>query len=346
MTKRRVPLHQNPRGFVEVEDGATRGAQLGRDLLDENGRLLTRESLAGGSNTGGPNSIASTIWRLIREVPLNIQKLAALATSGFAVRRSDGEWATRTLQQGAGITISNPAGEAGDPVISLADVPDSGVGVLLATTFDAKGRKTGSRPATITGTAAQINVANGNASAGLPTLSLASEVLTSLGKANTAVQSVVAGIGITVNNTDPRNPVVSAPGSGFAPPPTDGSPYVGLNGAWEKTNAADSRFWLIEYPLLTDQVGNQLTDQAGNFLMGNSPIIPSGWPSTTTVINNVSSGSLQSMTLAQANALASPSDFQMVAITDLTGGREPCWYDATVASGTKWRRFSDRSIAN
>lgn len=187
MTKRRVPLHQNPRGFVEVDPEATKGAQLGVNLLDEQGRLLTRESLAGNSS-GGPNSIASTIWRLIREVPLNIQKLAVLATSGFAVRRSGGEWATRTLQQGAGITISNPAGEAGDPAIGLADVPDSGAGVLLATTFDAKGRKTGSRPATITGTATQINVANGTAAAGLPTLSLAAEVLTSLGKADSALQ--------------------------------------------------------------------------------------------------------------------------------------------------------------
>lgn len=187
MAKRRVPLHQNPRGFVEVDPEATKGAQLGVNLLDEQGRLLTRESLAG-TNPSGPNSIASTIWRLIREVPLNIQKLAALATSGFAVRRSDGEWSTRTLQQGAGITISNPAGEAGDPEIGLADVTDSGVGVLLATTFDAKGRKTGSRPATITGTATQINVANGTAAAGLPTLSLAAEVLTSLGKADSALQ--------------------------------------------------------------------------------------------------------------------------------------------------------------
>lgn len=218
MAKRRVPLHQNPRGFVEVEDGATRGAQLGRDLLDENGRLLTRESLGGGSNTGGPNSIASTIWRLIREIPLNIQKLAALATAGFAVRRSDGEWATRTLQQGAGITISNPAGEAGDPVIGLADVPDSGAGVLLATTFDAKGRKIGSRPATITGTATQIAVANGTAAAGLPTLSLAAEVLASLGKADAAVQEVRPGTNVTVDNTDPRRPIVSAAGGGgFVP---------------------------------------------------------------------------------------------------------------------------------
>ncbi|WP_313249540.1 hypothetical protein [Stenotrophomonas indicatrix] len=187
MTKRRVPLHQNPRGFVEVDPEATKGAQLGVNLLDEQGRLLTRESLAGNSS-GGTNSIASTLWRLIREIPLNIQKVAALATSGFAVRRSDGEWLTRTLQQGAGITISNPAGEAGDPVIGLADVPDSGAGFLLATTFDAKGRKTGSRPATITGTATQINVANGTAAAGLPTLSLAPEVLAALAEATSALQ--------------------------------------------------------------------------------------------------------------------------------------------------------------
>lgn len=345
MAKRRVPLHQNPRGFVEVEDGATRGAQLGRDLLDENGRLLTRESLVGDSDSGGPNSIASTIWRLIREIPLNIQKLAALATSGFAVRRSDGEWATRTLQQGAGITISNPAGEAGDPVIGLADVPDSGAGVLLAITRDGKGRVTGTKSVTITGTAAQINVANGTAAAGQPTISLAAEVLASLGKAESAVQSVVAGVGITVNNTDPRNPVVSAPGSGFGPPPTDGSPYVGLNGTWEKTNAPDSRFWLIEYPLLTDQLGNQLTDQAGNFLMGNSPIVPPGWPaSTTTTITTAAAP--QVVTLAQANALASIPDGGSVLITDLAGGRELCWYDAAISSGTKWRRYSDRSIAN
>lgn len=217
MTKRRVPLHQNPRGFVEVDPEATKGAQLGVNLLDEQGRLLTRESLAGNSS-GGPNSIASTIWRLIREIPLNIQKLAALATSGFAVRRSDGEWATRTLQQGAGITISNPAGEAGDPAIGLADVPDSGAGVLLATTFDAKGRKTGSRPATITGTVTQINVANGTAAAGLPTLSLAAEVLASLGKADTALQEVRPGANVTVDNTDPRRPIVSAAGGGgFVP---------------------------------------------------------------------------------------------------------------------------------
>ncbi|XQA72063.1 hypothetical protein ACM9XA_11225 [Xanthomonas sacchari] len=131
----------------------------------------------------------------------------------------------------------------------------------------------------------------------------------------------------------------------FPEAPTDGYPYVRRSGTWEQTNSPSARYWLIEYPFLTDQAGNQLTDQAGNLLFANSPIIPPGWPTQTTT-TVAATTTLQAMTLAQANALANPQDFQMVAIVDLTGGREPCWYDASVGSGTKWRRFSDRSIAS
>lgn len=267
--------------------------------------------------------------------------------------------------------LTKSVGTDGVTTLGLADVADSGAGVLLATTFDAKGRKTGSRPATITGTALQIDVANGSAAAGLPTISLADLPNSGVGAALSKFTRDPKGrvLGTQSATTDdlpagasnryfPEAPNdgntygrknlswVTITSGGFGPPPTDGSPYVGLNGAWERANAADSRFWLIEYPLLTDQAGNQLTDQAGNFLMGNSPIVPPGWPSTTTVINNVSSGALQSMTLAEANALVGVSLGYMVIITDLsTGNPEPCWYDATSTSGTKWRRFSDRSIA-
>jgi len=118
-----------------------------------------------------------------------------------------------------GAELTKTVGADGVVTLGLADVPDSGTGTLLATTFDAKGRKTGSRPATITGTAQQIDVANGNAAAGLPTLSLAPEVLASLDLADSAVQEVVAGAGIDVDNTDPRRPVISAIGGsgGFVP---------------------------------------------------------------------------------------------------------------------------------
>jgi hypothetical protein len=87
-----------------------------------------------------------------------------------------------------GAELTKTVGTDGVVTLGLADVPDSGTGTLLATTFDAKGRKTGSKPATITGTAQQIDVANGNAAAGLPTLSLAPEVLAALAEAVTALQ--------------------------------------------------------------------------------------------------------------------------------------------------------------
>lgn len=55
----------------------------------------------------------------------------------------------------------------------LTDLADTGAGSLLAITVDGKGRITGTRAATITGTAGEIDVADGDASAGPPTISLA-----------------------------------------------------------------------------------------------------------------------------------------------------------------------------
>lgn len=213
--KKRVPLHKDPRGFVDVDPAATEGAILGVNLRDSAGNVIRPEDVINRPTTGGgTSSVASTIWRLILEIPANIQKLAKLVGKGFAIRRDDGEWALRTLQEGAGIDIANPDGEAGDPTISLEDVADSGSGALLAFTRDSKGRVTGTKSATITGTTNQINVANGDAAAGLPTLSLAPAVLDSLDAADSALQSIVPGTGITVDNTDPQNPVVSATGGG------------------------------------------------------------------------------------------------------------------------------------
>lgn len=114
--------------------------------------------------------------------------------------------------------LTKAIGTDGVTTFGLADVADSGAGTLLAITRDGKGRVTGTKVATITGTAQQIDVANGDAAAGLPTLSLAPEVLDSLDLADSAVQEVVAGAGIDVDNTDPRRPVVSATGGGgFVP---------------------------------------------------------------------------------------------------------------------------------
>lgn len=109
--------------------------------------------------------------------------------------------------------LTKTVGADGVTTFGLANVADSGAGALLAITRDGKGRVTGTKAATITGTAQQIDVANGNAAAGMPTLELASEVLDSLGKADSAVQEVRPGTNVTVDNTDPRRPIVSAMGT-------------------------------------------------------------------------------------------------------------------------------------
>lgn len=84
--------------------------------------------------------------------------------------------------------LTKAVGLDGIITLGLADVPDNGAGTLQAITVDGKGRVTGTKDATITGTAQQIDVANGDASAGLPTLSLAEEVLDALEEAKTALQ--------------------------------------------------------------------------------------------------------------------------------------------------------------
>lgn len=57
--------------------------------------------------------------------------------------------------------------------LDLSQPGNSNAGTLQAVTVDAYGRITGTRAATITGTAGRVTVANGDASAGLPTIDLA-----------------------------------------------------------------------------------------------------------------------------------------------------------------------------
>jgi hypothetical protein len=163
MPKVRVPLHQNPRSFATVDTEATNGAQVGRNLYGPDGQLLTAAQVinAPGGSSGGSSSVGATVWKLIREVPTNIKNLAALIGKGFVTRSDDGEFHTRTIQQGTGIQVTNGDGAAGDPSIAL--------------------------------TAAAI---------------------ASLAKADSAVQEVRPGTGITVDNSDPRRPIVSATGGG------------------------------------------------------------------------------------------------------------------------------------
>lgn len=74
--------------------------------------------------------------------------------------------------------LTDTIGSNGVSTFDLATVADSGTGSLLALVKDAWGRITGTKAATITGTAGRVTVANGNASAGLPTIDLATTAVT------------------------------------------------------------------------------------------------------------------------------------------------------------------------
>lgn len=101
--------------------------------------------------TPPPAGPAATVWKLIREIPKNIQKLAALGGEGFTTRGSTGDWYQRSIAGTAGqVEVNDGDGVDGNPTISLADVADAGGGTLQRTAFDTKGRKTGTSAATTT----------------------------------------------------------------------------------------------------------------------------------------------------------------------------------------------------
>lgn len=103
--------------------------------------------------------------------------LEALASTGIAVRTGSDAWAQRTLQQpAAGLTITNPAGIAGDPTFAFANdlaalEALSSTGIAVRTGSDAWAQRT------VTGTSNQVDVANGNGVSGNPTLSLPAQII-------------------------------------------------------------------------------------------------------------------------------------------------------------------------
>lgn len=140
---------------ITVPDGDA-GATVGKNLYGPDGKLLTAAQII--NPAPDKQGAVATVWKLIREIPANIRSIAALTGTGFSGRRASGEWELRTLQEGVGIDISNPDGDAGDPVVSLQDLPDSGTGLLLAISRDAQGRVSGTRAATTTDLAEGTNL--------------------------------------------------------------------------------------------------------------------------------------------------------------------------------------------
>jgi hypothetical protein len=106
------------RGFVRVEENATEGAVVGKNVFNPDGTLWNSEEVitrivSEVNSDSGSNSKYIAIWRFLREIPINIKNLAAMAGIGFAARISSaGEWANRTITG----TVGRIEVESGDGV--------------------------------------------------------------------------------------------------------------------------------------------------------------------------------------------------------------------------------------
>lgn len=104
----------------------------------------------------------------------DLAAVEGLAGTGLAVRTAASTWANRTLTApAAGIQISNGDGVSGNPTLALANDLSaveslSGTGLAVRTATDTWANRT------LTGTANEITVTNGDGVSGNPTLSLPS----------------------------------------------------------------------------------------------------------------------------------------------------------------------------
>ena len=127
MTRVRVPIWQKPRDSVAVEEGATRGAVVGRNLYWPDGTLVDLDAPEVATAPGGPaapppdgggaGEPAITFWSLIQQIPANVTALAGASGTGLYTITGAGTSATRAIESDT-LDIENANGVAGNPRIN------------------------------------------------------------------------------------------------------------------------------------------------------------------------------------------------------------------------------------
>jgi hypothetical protein len=123
--------------------------------------------------------------------------LASFNTNGILVQTANDTFAGRTLTApAAGITVTNGNGVSGNPTLALANDLGALEG-LGSTGFAARTAADTWAQRTITGTANQVTVTNGDGVSGNPTISLPTAITGKPGKYTTATHAAGATISIT-----------------------------------------------------------------------------------------------------------------------------------------------------
>ena len=161
-------------------------------------------------------------------VPLALQSFSEITGGGFLSLNEDGWMETRVIEGEVGeIDVEDGGGIEANPLLSLADVPNVGGGELQKTSFDSKGRLTGSSSATTTDLPEGDNlyfstertydslkdILEAGANVILTEDDLSQTITITAtgggGGGTGSVDTVNSGVGIQVNNTDPSNPVIN-----------------------------------------------------------------------------------------------------------------------------------------
>lgn len=90
--------------------------------------------------SGSPITSSGTITLTLGT---ELQALSALSTTGIISRTAAGTYATRAINNGTGIAVTNGDGVTGNPTVALATLADSGTGTFLKITRDTYGRVSG-----------------------------------------------------------------------------------------------------------------------------------------------------------------------------------------------------------